>query len=384
MDDCHRLRQTIEAAVGIPFSEGNEIVRYRNGDEIFPAMLDAIRTAERSVELLTFVYWTGTAADRFAAALADAARRGVTVRLLLDWYGAQPMKNELADDMAAAGVAVRWFRPATEWRVWEMDNRTHRKVLVVDGSVAFTGGVGIAAEWEGDARNPGEWRETHFRVRGPAVQALRGAFWGNWMEVEHTIEEAVRDATPVASAGTVPIQVVRSTASIGWSDVAMVIDALITMAERRLRIVTAYFAPDDETVAKLIRAAERGVDVEILIPGPHIDKRVSELAASDAFLPLLEAGVTIWRFQPTMIHTKVILMDESVVCIGSPNLNMRSMRKDDEIALVAVDRALAAQLDRDFDDDVARSEKMTADGWEDRGLLRRAAEAVAGPVKRQT
>lgn len=382
--DGTRARQVLEGVVGVPFSEGNTIRRLRNGVEIFPPMLEAIRRAEHSIEFLTFVYWTGRIAAEFAEALAEKARQGVTVRVLLDGVGARPMSQDLLKRMTRAGCQVRWFRPLPQWRLWAMDNRTHRKVLVVDGRIGFTGGVGIAEEWEGDAQGPNQWRETHFEIHGPAVHGLRGAFWGNWMEVEQTVKGALTEAAVFHRPGTVPLQVVRSTASIGWSDVAMLIDALIASARHRLRITTAYFAPDDMTVRQLQDASLRGVDVQIILPGPHIDTRVSELAAGEQFEPLLTTGVRIWRYQPTMIHTKVMLADDRIACIGSANFNQRSMRQDDEICLVAEDADLVRQLDADFDADRAACEPMTLRAWRRRGVLRRLREAGARVVRRET
>lgn len=383
-DEGNRTRQVLEGVVGIPFSEGNSVRRLRNGVEIFPPMLQAIRDAEHSIEFLTFVYWTGSIAREFAQALAGKAEEGVTVRVLLDGIGARPMRRDLLRMMQDAGCHIRWFRPLVRWRVWTLDNRTHRKVLVVDGRVGFTGGVGIAAEWEGDARSPHEWRDTHFEIHGPAVHGLRGAFWGNWMEVEHTVKGAVDQAAVFPRPGSVPMQVVRSTASIGWSDVAMMIDTLIVTARRRLRIATAYFAPDDMTVRQLQDAALRGVDVEIMIPGPHTDSRVSELSSSAQFEPLMETGVRIWRYQPTMLHTKVMLVDDCIACIGSANFNQRSMRQDDEISLVAQCGDLVDRLDQDFDEDLARSKPMTLRAWRRRGFIRRVREASSRMFRRQT
>lgn len=382
--DADALRHALESVVGVPFTDGNRIEVYRNGVEIFPAMLGAIRGAQTSIEFLTFIYWNGNIAREFAAALAERAQAQVRVRVLLDSFGAMPMSHDLVEKMEAAGVEVRWFRPLVQWRIWTNDSRTHRKVLVVDGRIGFTGGVGIAEEWEGDARDSSEWRDTHFRVEGPAVHGLRGAFWGNWMEVEQTVAGALEEVPQLGPAGGVPIQVIRSTASIGWSDVALVLDALIALAQRRLRIATGYFAPDPDSAARLRELAARGVDVEILIPGPHIDKRVSELATADEYGALVEAGVRIWRYQPTMMHVKLILVDDLLACIGSANFNQRSMRQDEEIVLIAIDAELNRLLNEHFDEDLENCEPLDPEDWERRGLLRRMREKAASIVWRET
>lgn len=378
------VRRALEAVLGTPFTDGNAIRRYRNGDEIFPTMLQAIQGARETIEFLTFVYWTGDVAEAFADALSARARAGVKVRVLLDAYGAMKMSQELTREMEEAGVEVRWFRPLTQWRIWKHDNRTHRKVLIVDGRLGFTGGVGIAAEWEGDARDPSEWRDTHYSVEGPAVKGLQGAFWGNWMEVENTVGDAVHEVRDLEPAGRSAVQVVRSTASIGWSDVALLFDALITLARDRIHIVTAYFAPDPDSAQHLRRAARRGVDVQVMIPGQHIDKRISELSTSNEFEGLIEDGVKIWRYQRTMLHVKLVLVDEAVVCIGSANFNQRSMRQDDEVVMVVLDPHLVAYLERDFEADRQHCEPLDPAKWRRRGLLRRTLEAASRLVWRET
>ncbi len=262
-----RLTRLFEKATGAPFTTGNRVERLRNGDAIFPPMLEAIAGARSAVELLTSVYWQGDIAVRFAEALAAKAREGVPVRVLLDAFGAAPMRKELVRTMEAGGVMLRWFRPIGRLppRFGHGMRRTHRKVLVVDGAVGFTGGVGIAQEWCGDARDETEWRDTHCRVEGPAVRGLRAAFFGNWAEAVADEEGAaglVEALAPGVDAlprpGQAAVQVVRSSASYGWSDVAAMVEVAIGSARRSLRIGTAYFTPDPPTTAQLAAAARRG------------------------------------------------------------------------------------------------------------------------------
>ena len=382
--DAARYRLAFEGLLGDPFTEGNRIDVLRNGCRIFPPMLEAIAGAESSIELLTFVYWKGDIADRFAEALAERARAGVEVKLLLDAYGAKPMPRHLVERMEGAGVEVRWFRPLVTWRVWSNDNRTHRKVMVVDGRVGFTGGVGIAAEWEGDARNENEWRDTHFRIVGPAVHGLQAAFYGNWIETTGAVGHEFDNVMPADRAGPSRIQVVRATAAIGWSDIATMLQTVVAQARSSLRIVTPYLAPDEVSTGMLARAAERGVRIEIMLPGPHTDKRVSQLASAEQLEQLLEAGIILWRFQPAMIHAKVVLLDGVIACIGSGNFNHRSMLKDEEVALVTDCPETIATLNEHFDDDVKRCECTDMSSWRRRSTLRRAIEAVAHVIRPQT
>jgi len=386
--DTPRLLRLFEEAIGTPFTRGNRIERLRNGDEIFPAMLEAIAGAERSVELLTYVYWRGDIAQRFARTLAAKAREGVPVRVLLDAYGAAPMARELIQIMEEGGVVLRWFRPFGRLRPGQNIRRTHRKVLVVDGRIGFTGGVGIAEEWCGDARDETEWRESHFRLQGPAVRGLRAAFYGNWAEAvaeEEALPGLVAALTPgedrVAQPGDALVQVVRSSASYGWSDVAAMTELAIGVARRSLRIGTAYFTPDEATARALIAAAERGVRVEVMLPWPHMDTRVSQLAGADAIAPLLKAGAAFHIFQPTMYHAKLMLVDDTLSIVGSANFNRRSAWQDEEVCLVCLDPALARVLAADWEADLARTRPIELRRWQRRGVWRRAQETVARLIR---
>jgi cardiolipin synthase len=381
MSGARGVRVRLEGVLGLPFTDGNRVTPLRNGDEIFPAMLEAIRAAESTVEMVTFVYWTGEIAETFARTLADRARAGLDVRVVLDSFGAHSMSRALVDGMEEAGVKITWFRPLGNWKLWTAGHRTHRKVLVVDQRIGFAGGVGIAEEWEGNARDPSEWRDTHFRIEGPAVLGLRAAFFSNWAETDRSAIRQVVDSEPLPKIGEAAVQVVRGTASFGWSDIATVLDGLLALAERRIRIQTAYLAPADPWVEAFREATRRGVEVEIMIPGPHTDKRVSELAGADEIGALIDAGVSLLRYQPTMLHTKVVLVDDEIACIGSANFNQRSLLKDDELALVVIDPGLAATLAEHWAEDFAQCERTTAKSFRARGPIRRLRELVARPVR---
>lgn len=377
------LRHLFEDTLGVPFTDGNRVDLLRNGDRIFPAMLQAIGGARETVEFLTFIYWKGDIARRFAHALAERARAGVRVRVLLDSFGAQPMAEELCDTMTDAGCDLRWFRPIVDWRVWQTTHRTHRKVLVVDGEVGFTGGVGIASEWEGDARDETEWRDNHYRVFGPAVHGLRGGFRNNWAETLGRLDHPV-EACELGPAGPAAVQVLRSAASTGgWSEIATLMELLVACARERLRIATAYFVPDDVAADGLTDAVARGVNVEVMMPGPHTDQRVSQLAGEDMFRRLLDGGVSLWTYQPTMLHAKTIIVDDELVCIGSANYNQRSLHADDELSLVVQDDALTAALINDFEADLRRCERITPASWKERGVMQRIQEALARQIKPQ-
>lgn len=382
------LRDQLTRSLGIPFTDGNEVEPLRNGDEIFPAMIDAIYGTKRSVEFETFVYWSGDIALRFAEALARAAERGVEVRVLLDAAGCLPMPDEVERILHRGGVEVRRFGSLRSWRLWQIDHRTHRKILICDGRVGFTGGVGIAEEWEGDARNPEEWRETHFRLRGPVVAQLRGVFLQHWLgsgeraDQPTLLPEAVPRSTDRLRTGQAAVQTVSSIGAGRWSSAQTMFRTLVMAAETSIKITTAYFVPEDEVVALLTGAARRGVSVDVIHPGPHTDHRVSNLAGEERYPELLEAGVRIWRYEKTMIHAKIILVDGILSCIGSVNLNHRSVVKDDEVALLVADSALATELTRDFEEDLTNCERVVpGDNRFERSLWRRALSKLTRLVR---
>jgi cardiolipin synthase A/B len=376
------VRRTLEGIIGVPFTEGNSISILRNGDEIFPSMLESIERAEHTIDFLTFVYWSGDVGTRFAEALSGRARAGVRVRLLLDSWGAHPIDRPLVDEMEAAGVNVQWFRPLHRFEPHKMDHRTHRKVVIVDESIGFTGGVGIADEWQGDARNESEWRDTHFRVRGPCVDGLRAAFLDNWLECDDVMFEADIDRFPEQEQeGGSVIQSVRGASEAGMSDISTAFNALLQLAEERVRITTAYFVPDEEMTDRLCATADRGVSVEVLLPGPNADKRFVQLAGEAEFAELLDHGIQIAYFQPSMLHAKIMTVDGILAMVGSANVNARSTERDEEINLIILDDDVVATLDDHFDDDLRRSEHVTREGWEDRSLTQRVMEGITRPLQ---
>jgi cardiolipin synthase len=367
----------LTAVSGVPITPGNRIDLLRNGDEIFPAMLTAMREAERSVDLLTFVYWTGDVGGRFATEISQAARRGVRARILLDALGAKSVDDELVETMRSAGADVRFFRPPDPRHPIQATHRTHRKVMVCDERVGFTGGVGIADEWDGDGRTSGCWRDTHVRLTGPAVAGLRASFLDNWIESDHTLFDASFDHFPeLEHAGDSAVQVIKGTSEPGWNDISMTVRALVELAEHDIRITTAYFVPDDDLQTRLIRARRRGVDVRLLLPGPEADKRFVQLAGEARYRELLDAGIDVACYQPSMLHAKVMTVDGSVAVIGSANFNHRSTSLDEEVNLVIFDEDVASALDRDFDDDLRHSEQLDPSRWRRRTVPQRALERV--------
>lgn len=381
-DRQHRIRRTLETLTGIAFTEGNSVTVLRNGDRIFPAMIEAIEQAERSVDLMTYVYWKGDIATRFAEVLADAARRGVRVRLLIDAVGGLQIERGLVDRMDEAGVHVEWFRKPWLNSPLKQNHRCHRKVLVIDESIAFTGGVGIAEEWTGDARNEHEWRDTHVRLLGPAVDGLIAAFSQNWAESGRELYDDTDRFPQQPQAGATVAQVVRGSASIGWDDLQTTFRVMLDSAQERIRLATAYFAPDKFFLERLCAAAQRGVEVDVLLPGPFADKRVCQLASEAAYETLVSCGVRVWNFQPSMMHAKVMCVDGLGSVIGSSNFNRRSLDHDEEVVLVSLDTELTAVLEQHFDEDLERSEEIDLTRWRNRGPVQKTLEIATTPLRR--
>ncbi|GHB06185.1 cardiolipin synthase B [Streptomyces chryseus] len=381
-DRSARIRRRLERLIGIAATEGNAVLPLRNGDEIFTAMLEGIRSARHTVDMMTFVYWKGDIALQFAEALAERASAGVRVRLLLDGFGSRLIETDQLDTMERAGVQVMWFRKPLRLSPFKQNHRCHRKVLVVDEQTAFTGGVGIAEEWCGDARGPGEWRDTHVQVRGPAVDGIAAAFAQNWAECHDELFDDRDRFVEHSPQGDAVIQVVRGSASFGWQDMQTLMRVMLESAEERFRLATAYFSPDAFFVELLCATARRGVEVEILLPGPHTDKRVCKLAGQHFYEELTACGVKIYQYQPTMMHAKVITVDRTAALIGSTNFNRRSLDHDEEVMLAVLDEEFTATLDSHFDDDVALSDRISEGRWKRRSLTQRARELAVQPIRR--
>jgi cardiolipin synthase A/B len=381
-DQEELLRRKLEVVIGTPFTEGNRVEVLRNGDQIFPPMLEAIRGATHTVDLMTFVYWKGDIAVEFADAMSERAQAGVRVRLLIDALGGRLIDKQLVDRMDRAGVRVEWFRKPLLKSPFKANHRLHRKICVVDGRVAFTGGVGIAEEWCGDARNEREWRDTHLRIEGPAVDGLQSAFIQDWAETGQELYDENDDFPVQDQSGSSTVQIVRGSASLGWDDMQSAFHVMLACAQQRLRIATAYFAPDEDFLATLCAASERGVDVDLLVPGPHADKRVSQLTSEGVYERLVDCGVTVFSYQPSMMHAKVMTIDGTASVIGSSNFNRRSLDHDEEVVVIVLDRDITAILEAHLDDDLSRSVEIDLSRWRSRSHVQRAAELMVRPIRR--
>lgn len=377
------LRAT-EAITSSPIAPGNTAQVLVNGDEIFPAFLETIASARRTVNLLSYVYWQGDIARDVADAVCERARAGVEVNVLLDAVGSAKMGRELTGRMRDAGARVAIFRPPKPYAIRRLNNRTHRKLCIVDGTVGLVGGVGIADEWTGDAQDPDHWRDTHVRVRGPVVRGLQGAFAENWLEATGDVLVGpghLPELEPLPGGSA--MQLVRSSAGVGDTNVEALYFLAIACARERLHLTAAYFAPRPAFVEALCDAAGRGVDVRVLVPGEHIDKGLVRIAGRGTYDRLLGCGVRIWEYGPTMLHAKTLTIDGRWTSIGSVNFDNRSFQLQDEATLCVASRRFAAVLDEQLARDLAVSEEIDLARWRERPLRAKASERLLTLARRE-
>ncbi|MGI8738511.1 MAG: phospholipase D-like domain-containing protein [Gammaproteobacteria bacterium] len=357
-----------------PFREGNKITPLLNGDQIFPAMLAAIRDARRTITFETFIYWVGDIGDEFAQALAERGRAGVKVHVLLDWFGSKELDRASIQLMEDAGVEVQRYHKLHFTRFRTINHRTHRKLLIVDGYIGFTGGVGIADEWTGDAQDADHWRDSHYRIEGPSVAALQSAFMDNWIKASGVVLHDESYFPALEQQGEAACQVFASSPAGGADSVRLMFLLAITAACKFIRIGTAYFVADELLTGALLGARRRGVQIEIIVPGEHNDEGLVRLASRSQYGKLLRAGIRIYEYQPTMYHTKLMIVDDMWVSVGSTNFDNRSFSLNDEINLNALDRELARSQTQWFEQDKTRSREMTLDEWARRPMHEKLRE----------
>lgn len=371
----------IEALTQATQRPGNRVTVLRNGLEIFPAMLEQIEKAEQNICLSAYIWWSGEAADNIGAALARRARDGVQVNVLLDSWGSAKLNRGVVAMLEQAGAQVAWFRPLRSVQIGKANNRMHRRILVIDGRVAFAGGVGIAEPWEGDCEEPGRWRESHVRVEGPAVRDLAGGFLENWSEATGQVLDPSHFPPLLPLEGGVPVLVTRSSATGGNTSNEYLFLAAIAGARRRLWITTAYFAPHRGFVDALCAAAGRGVDVRVLVNGRPIDKEVVRKAGQRSYGRLLKAGVRMFEYQKARLHAKVMIVDDGWANVGSANFDNRSFALEEEINVSIESREIAQQLAAHFLDDLNDSKEMDLERWKNRPLLPRMGELASEAVR---
>ena len=362
---------------------GNAVTELLNGDQIFPPMLAAIQGAKKSITFETYIYWSGDIGKQFADALSERARAGVRVHVLLDWVGSANMDESYLTEMKEAGVQIEKFHKPHWYNLARLNNRTHRKLLVVDGQAGFTGGVGIAPHWMGNAQDPDHWRDSHYLVRGPVVAQMQATFLDNWLKVTGKVLHGELYFPPIAPAGAQKAQMFSSSPSSGSESMQLMYHLAITAAERSIDLSVAYFVPDELTQKHLMDALARGVRVRFITPGEHTDTDTVKAASRATWGPLLQAGAQIYEYQPTMYHCKVMIVDQLLVSVGSTNFDNRSFRLNDEANLNVYDAAFAKRQTEVFEEDLKRSRRVTYEAWLNRPLREKAHEKLTGWLRSQ-
>ncbi|RYE66561.1 MAG: cardiolipin synthase B, partial [Oxalobacteraceae bacterium] len=369
--------------LGPSVTGGNRVETLLNGDAIFPPMLEAIAKAKHSITFETYIYWSGDIGKAFADALAERARAGVKVHVLLDWVGSGKIDDAFLEGMESAGVQVRKFHKPTWYDITRMNNRTHRKLLVVDGRVGFTGGVGIAPEWTGNAQDADHWRDTHFRAEGPVVAQMQGVFMDNWIKASGDVLHGERYFPAIERSGDSEAQMFSSSPSGGSESMHLMYLLALTAAEHNIQISASYFVPDEMTRAALIDARKRGVRVQLILPGKHIDTETVRSSSRGMWGELLQAGVEISEYEPTMYHCKVMIVDDLLVSVGSTNFDDRSFQLNDEANLNIYDADFARAQVAIFERDLKSARRITYEQWLDRPWKDKAWEEIAswlGPL----
>ena len=361
----------------------NRVTTLVNGVQIFPAMLEAVRGARKSICLETYIYWSGEVGREFAGALADRSRAGVKVHVIIDWIGSRKIDSSLLNVMEQAGVEVERYNPLVWHAPTRINHRDHRKLLIVDGSAGFIGGAGLADIWQGDADSPKHWRDSMFKLEGPAVAQMQAAFMDNWMKTTARVLDGDDYFPEHKPAGDQFAQVFRSSPREGTETVRLMNLLSIASARKSIRLGASYYVPDDLTTQEFLEAVARGVKVEIIVPGAETDSAIVKHASRGKWGPLLKAGVKIYEYDPTMYHCKLMIIDDTWVSVGSANFGNRSFRLNDEANLNVFSREFAAEQVRLFEADKAQCTEITYKDCKKRSVWQRFLEVITAPFRSQ-
>jgi len=381
--DSDEFLQTITGATGVPTLPGNRIDVLYNGDELYPAMLQEIGRAQRSITIEAYIYWAGEIGRTFAGALAGKAREGIPVKILLDAVGSSTIGSEILETLEQGGCQLAWYNRIHWYTIGRFNHRTHRKSLIVDGRVGFTGGAGIADVWSGHAQSPEHWRDTQIRIAGPAVTPLQTGFAQNWQQTTGELLSGETYYPEQRREGDLAVQTVMSSPESGASAVRLMHYLPIICARRSIYIANPYFVPDEAAIDTLVEARRRGVDVRIMVAGRHNDSRLARLNSRRLYGSLLRAGVQILEYDRTFMHQKTMVIDGLWVSIGTTNFDNRSFAHNEETSVCIRDAGLAAAMERTFHDDMRACTRVDLDAWQRRGLWTKTLESVASLLEAQ-
>lgn len=378
-----QFSRSISALLGPPFVSGNSVEALVNGQEIFPSMLEAIKSAQKTITFETFIYWADTIGDDFASALGERASSGIKVHVLLDWLGSVKMEERQLNKMSDAGVQIKRYHKPHWSHLARFNNRTHRKLLIVDGKIGFTGGVGVADQWKGNARNKNEWRDSHFKVTGPVVGQMQAVFMDNWIKAKGEVLHSEQYFPELKSTSKIQAQMFSSSVNGGSDSMQLMYMMSITAASESINISSAYFVPDQLSIETLISATQRGVKIRIILPGKHIDTELVRKASQASWGQLLKSGIEIAEYQPTMYHCKVFIVDSLLVSVGSTNFDNRSFRLNDEANLNILDKVFAKKQLKIFEEDWSKARKISYSEWLKRPLVEKILDHLAAIFKSQ-
>jgi cardiolipin synthase A/B len=384
---------TVAGASGSPFLDGNSLELLNNGDAFYPPMLAAIKGARHSITIEAYIYWAGEIGRRFADALAAKAREGVPVKILLDAVGSATIGSDILETLEKGGCQLAWYNRIRWYTIGQFNHRTHRKSLIIDGRVGFTGGAGIADVWLGHAQSPGHWRDTQIRIAGPAVTPLQTGFAQNWLKTtgellsgETYYPEHEREGDPPSRGfgqRGLAVQTVMSSPESGASSVRLMHYLPIVCARRSIYISNPYFIPDQAAIDTLVEARQRGVDVRIMVAGRHNDTWLARQNSRRLYGPLLRAGIHILEYNTTFMHQKTMVVDGLWVSIGTTNFDNRSFAHNEETSVCIKDAELAAFMEQTFRSDMRACDRVELEAWQRRGLVTKSLEAVASLLEAQ-
>jgi cardiolipin synthase len=369
---------TIQSTCQAALHDGNKVEIFTNGERFYPAMLEAIRSAQRSINMELYIFQPGVIADQFVAALSERARNGVNVTIVVDALGSFSLRGRPVRKLKKAGCRIEYYQRPRWYTLTRINNRTHRELLIADGRIAFAGGAGIADWWalpRQRRRKTPAWRDTMARIEGPVVAALQGVAAENWLECAGEILTGPEYFPDLEKVGTTTAFVVRSSPSDRATLSRVTFQLLIEGADREVRISTPYFMPDRALRRALVSVAKRGVKVSVILPGQATDQRWVRYASRRMWGELLEAGIRIHEYRNTMMHAKVLIVDEVWAVIGTTNMDNRSFEHNDEVNVAMCDCDLAGRLMEDYARDLDHSDEITLEKWHARPWW----ERIVGP-----
>lgn len=374
---------TMAGAVGIPFSGGNTLKLLNNGDEFYPEMLQAVNAATRSITIEAYIYWAGEIGMTFAKALADAAQRGVRVKILLDSVGSASVGQEILDILTKGGCHLAWYNPFRLTTLRRINNRTHRKSLICDGYIGFTGGAGIADHWTGNAQDSKHWRDLQIRVEGPAVRPLQTGFAQNWLKATSELIWGPDFYPPPHNVGPLALQTIMSSPETGASEARAMYCLAISSARKTIDIANPYFVPDHVNIDLFRDATKRGVRVRVMVAGVSNDTWITRLNSLRLYGTLLDAGIELFEYNRTMMHHKTMVVDGLWSTVGTANFDNRSFSHNEESNVCLCDAAFSKELTETFEEDLVVCQRVTKEQWKRRGIFQKAMEALASFVQDQ-